>query len=202
MTFSRRARPSTAHLIACRELISSPTDIFKEVDCLAAAEGLSCASGWKEWGAVGLLPREAKESRWDDKFASRWESFFQLRLHASHSILTSHGIDEPPAVDEHEVLTMEWPRVAVSGEDADVCDVLLAAVNAPTLTQNLYATADEIAQSCVDAGKADYFMNNVMNDIRTADDREIWQGIADREPGWHLDPAYAALAKKIQLERV
>jgi hypothetical protein len=73
----------------------------------------------------------------------------------------------------------------------------LATANAPALQDGVYAAPEQIASACIDAGDASYFKMNVLSDIRTADDVEIWRYIKKSNPPWADNGDYKAMAEML-----
>jgi hypothetical protein len=181
MVLSRSARNGAAVVIPARRS-STPEDLFEEVRRLAIAENLEDNGKWRSFGAVGVLVKPGSVER--SRVLEKWPNYFREHVNSSCEVTTLHGPGEAPSLRSDGFLDMEWPRCC-GNDPSSSCDLLLATANAPTLTSDsTYPTPKQIAQNCLNAEQADYFKNNVLHGIRTAEDVEIWRHIKEANPAW------------------
>lgn len=187
MVFSPSAASSTAFVVPCRATVTSASAFFEEAEQLAGREGYGTGSRWPVWGTVAVLASPTFDS---SGLADDWMQYFQGRVHSDCEVLTRHGPGEAPSVNRNGFLQVGWPK-GITSEVVSECDAILATANAPRpWTTARYATPQQIAEACVDAGRADYFRNNLLAGIRTADDFEIWRHIKERYPEWASSAEY------------
>jgi hypothetical protein len=190
MTFSESAGVSTAYVVPCREIVRKADDLFEEADRLARAEGLGSKERWSDFGAVGALSKPET----NPPVLDGWPEYFQHRVNDGCEATTAHGVGEAPSLNTNGFLNVAWPRCCDQGSPND-CDILLATANAPTLNDDgNYPMPAKIARKWIDAGQADYFRNNVMWGMRTAEDVEIWRHIRAADPAWAIGDEYNRLA--------
>jgi hypothetical protein len=191
MVFSENAGPSTGYIVPCRRTVDSVAAIIEEADELAAAEGLIRGGRWEEWGAVGLLRNS--NSIVSDEILMSWSRYFRSHVF-EHTVHNLAGPEDASPLDPSGYLSIKWPDGPALASVHGECDLLLAAANVPTLTKSGYAMPAEIALSLVESPKqAEYFLQNVVGGIRTADDLEIWQSIKNLDPTWASETKYQLL---------
>jgi hypothetical protein len=198
MVFSTSAAPSTAIVVPCRTRAKNATDIFEEARRLAIAENLEDDGNWKTFGAVGVLPNPAsKPAR---RALESWTAYFRDHLNAHCDATTTAAKGESPSLDGNGLLQIDWPR-CLDPQISNDCDMLLATANAPTFNNGTYPTAEEIAKKYIEAAQADYFKNNVLHAIVTADDVEIWKHIKAANPAWIATDEYGQVSTILDTTR-
>jgi len=189
MTFSGSAAPGIAYVVPCRNEISDPAGLLEEARLLARAEKLDGAARWKQFGAIGLLLRNADANRLALELRASWAQYFQTHLDPSCATLTCCATNENAPLGGDGLLQMPWP----AGLDAEVnLDGVLATVNTPTIVDGRYLGPKKIASSLVHAAKnANYLCENVLAGIRTFEDRSIWHHICALDPPFIREPEYS-----------
>jgi len=146
---------------------------------LAKAEGLS---SWT-WGGVALLKNVHSEI--PKKIIQEWRRYFASQAQKCR-VMTTYLRSEWPALGKTGVLRMRWPKPV--GQQFDF-DLLLATPTQPSLVVGTnkrarYPSAEEIGSTFVAKALPDYFINNVRNSIRTAQDHRIWNAMVMKCPEW------------------
>jgi hypothetical protein len=188
MTFHVEEPRGTAVLLPCKENISSFKDLQKAAINLWKAEALrevgnSIAS---TWGSVGVLFRDEQKY---DRLLAEWQEFYKTAgkpFEKEKNLLT--------ALKDDGRLSIAWPKYA-NGSLVDL-DIILATVTKPEAQVPTAATiADAWIEKC---GYQEYFFNNVLHGIRTADDLVIWERIEKMKPDWLSHPKYEKAIEQLR----
>ena len=120
----------------------------------------------KSWGCVGALFRQGAVHA---HLSAGWKTNFDK--------VKAKGVS---VVDAAGLLTIGWPDT-LEGQAADF-DAILATATKP---EAKLPTAHAVADAWINQdGNENYFFQNVQNDIRTPDDREIWRRMEEKSPLW------------------
>lgn len=171
-TYTMAFRPGgpcgQAVLVPCATTIETIDDLISEANSLWQAEAPNAKPGslHKSWGSVGALFGSDTAHQ---RLTADWKAHFQKVRAKGVSVVNSDGL-----------LGIDWPSLQ-DGQPADF-DVILATANKPEANA---PTARIVADAWVDqCGYEEYFFNNVLHNIRTSDDREIWRRIEEKSPCW------------------
>jgi hypothetical protein len=156
--------------ILCKSKVNMNEDIIKESKYLWAAENnieklknrISAP-----WGSVGLMinPKLKQKS----SILSSWKDFYESK----NNFHPNKAINEKPVINNGS-LNIPWPCIENSNENLPF-DLLLTTVNEPSLVNQTYPTAKEIANAWINdpKGNINYFQKNIENGIKTYQDKLI-----------------------------
>jgi hypothetical protein len=172
MVFGSVPTLGQARVVPCKKSVVTVEDLIDEAEWLWAAERREVPGDEQnldhklssDWGSVALLtnPKVNMSQSWKDCWTK--------------SVLTKS--DETARawrlVDDLGLLQLPWPKLA-RGDHSTPLDLLLATTNSPTLTNNLYPTAHEVADAWNQetGGSAEYFRKNRSSGIYTFEDDAI-----------------------------
>jgi hypothetical protein len=172
MVFGIVPTEGQARIVPCKKSVVSVKDVINEAEWLWAAERRIVPRGeqnldhklFSHWGSVALLmnPNVQIQQSWQDCWAKAVAT-------ASDEAAMAWRLE-----DDRGLLQLPWPKLAES-DDSTPLDLLLATTNSPTLTDNLYPTAQEVADAWNHevGGSAEYFRKNRSCGIHTFEDDAI-----------------------------
>ncbi|MFB9952717.1 hypothetical protein ACFFP0_28050 [Rhizobium puerariae] len=172
-TFTMVLRPEgpqgTGILVPCRRDVVTIDDLVAEASALWKAEAPKAKTGALSsgWGSVGVLFREVASNA---ALVESWQAHFKKMGMKSLAVVGSDGS-----------LNIPWP-VTEDGASADF-DLVLATATVP---EDVKPSPEAVARAmlCQANGHENYFMNNILNGIRTAADDEIFTIIERESPNW------------------
>lgn len=177
MVLSNSVKMGKAVVIPCINPIENVKDLILEASALWRAERSKAKEGevGVSWGCVGMLFRIPQKSA---DIVEMWERYFQNHSEVPITPVNSRGI-----------LDISWTTKLDDSPVTEV-DIILSAV---TKAEEPLPTVDKIAEKWInqDNGYESYFFKNVENDIRTAEDIDIWKIIEKHSPGWLSKTEYA-----------
>lgn len=181
MVFSRlcyrQRQLGVGYIAPCVRQMNTPCDLIEEVQALADAEGLEVDS---KWGAVGLLKNPAVEL--PPAIRSQWADYFR-NTSSGCELFEVHSQSEGAVVSRDGALKLRWPTRVDGNRPVDF-DLLLATPTVPTLNAGRYPSPKEIGKRYAERDYPTYFICNVENSIRTAQDAGIWREMVKKRPGW------------------
>jgi hypothetical protein len=161
-----------ARIVPCKKPVVTAKDLIDEAEWLWAAERRIVPRDEQNldhklsahWGSVALLPNP------NVQIQQSWQDCWTKSV-ATDSDKTAMAWR---LVDDRGLLQLPWPKLAKS-DDSTPLDLLLATTNSPTLTDNLYPTAQEVADAWnhEPGGSAEYFRKNRSCGIYTFEDDAI-----------------------------
>jgi hypothetical protein len=172
MVFGSVPTLGQARVVPCKKSMNAIKDLIEEGEWLWAAERREVPRGEQQldhklsatWGCVALLisPNANMHRSWRDCWAKR------VSAERNETVVGRH------LVDGRGLLQVSWPELAQSGDSAPL-DLLLATTNSPTLTNDSYPSAHEIADAWNRdvRGGAEYFRENRRSGIYTFEDESI-----------------------------
>jgi hypothetical protein len=172
MVFGDVPKLGQARVVPCKRSAKTVDDLIEEAEWLWSAERREVPPDESEldhalsstWGCVALLTSPTTHIR---------ESWLQCW---AHRVLTKNagGRIQQHLVDDRGLLEVPWPEFA-QGEGPVLPDLLLATTNSPSLTNNAFPTADEIADAWNReiGDSAEYFRRNRSSGIYTFEDESI-----------------------------
>jgi hypothetical protein len=173
MTFGPFERLGQGVLVPCRLAIGDAQGLFTEAQALWKAEkaGAKAFEIGAEWGCVGVLFQESKES-----LKIEWEKYFRVNASSVWPVSTDGRLSIP------------WPIPTADGTGDDVQVILAIATKAEVKP----SMPEEIADAWLgqQKGHERYFFENVRYGIRTPDDGLIWKRLEERNPPWLANNAY------------
>ena len=185
MTIGAKGALGTAVVVPCKP-IATFYDLLTEACALWKAEQPNCADAKKigskvgsaeAWGCVGVLFRDAVRTLPEvTALSSEWKRHW-----------AAHGGDRVLPLNEHGQLAIDLPKT-VLGQEIDF-DIILATATRDRRAEDI--SAEDVADRWVDRAHEYYFLNNVEQGIRTAEDVKIWEQIKRRSPPWLSYPKYA-----------
>ncbi|MGA1832457.1 hypothetical protein [Rhizobium wenxiniae] len=159
----------TGILVPCRRDVVTIDDLVAEASALWKAEAPKAKTGAlsSSWGSVGVLFRERAMNA---GLVESWQAHFKKMGAKSLAVVGSDGS-----------LNIPWPTTE-DGASADF-DLVLATATVP---ENVKPSPEAVARAmlCQADGHENYFLNNVLNGIRTAADDEIFTIIERGSPNW------------------
>ncbi|MEP7455993.1 hypothetical protein [Phyllobacterium sp. SB3] len=169
MTFRRDGPSGLAIVVPCKRDIESIQDVMIEARALWKAEAPNSKSGAiaSAWGSVGIL---FGNNGARDLLAADWSCCFKNAGGKEFSVVTVDG-----------QFDIAWPTNA-DGTPVEL-DIILATATIPELDQ---PPVEAVADAWINqnGGYERYFIENVRNGIRTADDLGIWARIEKQAPTW------------------
>ena len=158
----------TGFLVPCRREVVTIDDLVAEASALWKAEAPKAKRGviGANWGCVGVLFREGASGG----LAEAWGAHFKKTGTKPLAVVGSDGS-----------LDIPWP-VTEDRASADF-DLVLATATVP---EDVKPNPEAVARAmlCQADGHENYFLNNVLNGIRTAADDEIFSIIERGSPDW------------------
>jgi hypothetical protein len=174
----------TGLLVPFKSEISNVDDLMAEAEALWEAEAESSNGRISAmWGSVGAAFQATDTST---ALANDWTTGFKKKKSNSVEPVNAAGI-----------LKIDWPT-DLTGKPA-AFDVIIATATKPgDTTPNPSTVASAWANQ--DKGREDYFLQNVLHGIRTADDLEIWRHLRKASPKWLKSPHHAAAMSILDAE--
>jgi hypothetical protein len=144
MVFGSVPTLGQARVVPCKKSVSTGKDLIDEAEWLWAGERRDVPRDEhqldhelsSDWGCVALLtnPNAHIHQSWRDCWANRVSAESEERVIAQH------------LVDGRGLLHVPWPEL-VQGGGSTPLDLLLATTNRPTITNDSYPSAQDIADA-------------------------------------------------------
>ena len=130
------------------------------------------------WGIVGALFKKASH------LSRKWTSYFQSQVKEKRINVGSMSY-----IDEKGFLRIPWPQSIKKLAPLDT-DIIFATVTKPEKT---LPDPTKIAKAWIsqNGGYEEYYFKNIISDIRTYEDLDIWEIIKNRQPEWIKKSEYA-----------
>ena len=164
-------------VIPCNNTVKSASDLITEAECLWTAESNNDPNGCisAKWGCVGLMVNP--NSHIPDSLLEKWKE--RVNKERNYGCIT-YAKGEKKIVSDCGLLEIPWPD-PLNGEQLNL-DMLLTTATDPTLIEQQYPIAEEIARAWNIDKKINvqYFWKNIENGITTFQDKEIEKSLNDR----------------------
>ena len=175
--------PFVSHIKTTKELIDMATALWDAEQ----AKDVSTGTIGSSWGVVGALFKD------ECKLANEWTGYFQSQIKKKRINLSSM-----PYVKGDGFLDVPWPKYVRNRKPIDM-DIIFATVTEP---EKILPVPQQIAEAWINQndGYEEYFFNNILSDIRTPEDLDIWKIIKAQNPVWLTKDEYTDAIALLDME--